>query len=195
MSHSRIIPVVLVVLSVAVTYADSVSPNWTHVQCSTTDGTAWHGDRYAKCIPAEDFGSKGKTLVYHVTKGRDELEDTYDWYATTVYLAGTGGGTSLVRMGPWSEGHEPNGEQLALAFYWHGKLLKQYSTLEIAKSRENVRRTVSHYEWKKRVIGYCWLKSDAARVLVYGFALETIDGRVLGFDVKTGKLMEGWRPE
>jgi hypothetical protein len=37
---------------------DTESSNWTRVTASTTDGTAYHGDRYAKSIPAETSGTK-----------------------------------------------------------------------------------------------------------------------------------------
>jgi hypothetical protein len=172
-----------------------VSRNWVYVAASTTDGTAWHGDRYAKCIPAGMSGDKGRTLVYHVKPGQDVLEAEYDWYATGIYLAGTDKGTSVVRMGPWSEGHEPSKDDLALAFYFGGKPLKTYSTLDIAGSRENVRSSVSHYTWYKRVMGYCWIRSDQSKFLRFGFALETTDGRVVCFDARTGERMDGWEPE
>lgn len=84
---------------------------------------AYQGDRYAKCIPADDSGSKGKTRVYHVTADEDVLEDEYDWYATQVYLAGTRDGTSVVRMGGWSEGSQAAEDDLALAFHFDGLLL------------------------------------------------------------------------
>jgi hypothetical protein len=138
---------------------------------------------------------KGKTRIYREHPEQDVLEDEYDWYAMQVYLAGTKEGTSVVRMGPRSEGAEPSKDDLALAFYFGGKLLKSYSTMDIAGGRNNVRASVSHYQWCKRVIGYCWLHSAGARALRFGFALHTLNGRTVCFNPRTGELHKGWEPE
>ena len=83
--RTRMFPGALMVVAAVMAQqaaGDSTGRNWVYVTASTTDGTAYHGDRYAKCIPAEDSGSKGKTRVYRVTADEDVLEDEYDWYAT-----------------------------------------------------------------------------------------------------------------
>src|SRR5687767_3890498 len=176
--------------------ADSEGSNWAYVAASTTDGTAPHGGHYAKCIPNDYRGDEGATRVYRVSAvGPDVLEDEYDWYATRVYLAGTRNGTSVVRMGPWSRGHRAAAGDLALAFHFGGKLLRSYSTLDIAGRPDNVESSISHYTWARRVIGYCWLTSPQANVLKFGFALEAIDGRIVSFDALTGERLEGWRPQ
>jgi hypothetical protein len=175
--------------------ADEESPNWPHVTASTTDGTAWHGGHYAKTVPAERSGEKGTTRVYRVDADKDVIVDEYDWYAHTVYLAGTHNGVSLVRMGPWNEGAQASKGALALAFYFKGKLLRSYSTLEIAGRPDNVRSTVSQYTWNKRVIGYCWVKSPGKGTLRFGFALETLDNRTICFDMNTGEIIPGGEPE
>ena len=174
--------------------ADQESPNWTFVTSSTTDGTTWHGDRYAKCIPAGSSGTNGITKIYHVGKDQDVLEHAYNWYATQVYLSGASEKTSVVRFGPWSQGHQANTNDLALAFYYDGRLLKSYSTLEIAGPPNNVSDSVSHYTWCKGIGGYGWIVSASSRYLIYGFTLKTENGRTLCFNVKTGELVRDGRP-
>ena len=175
--------------------ADTESPNWTYVTASTTDGTTGHGDRYAKCVPSGFSGPNGVTKIYRVGEDQDVLEHTYDWYAAQVYLSGANKKTSVVRFGPWSQGHEANTNDLALAFYYDGRLLKSYSTLDIAGKPNNVTHSVSHYTWRQGIRGYGWLKSASSKYLIYGFTLKTIDGRTLCFNVQTGELVRDGKPE
>jgi hypothetical protein len=147
--------------------AGSVGPNWAYVQASETDGTAGRGDRYAKCLPAGTAGDRGRTLVYRVNSdgGPDVLEHAYDWYATSIHLLGTKDGTTVVRMGPWSEGRAASKDHLAFAVYRGGRLLRSYGTLDVAGRPDNVRTSVSHYQWYRRMIGFRWLRSDKSKVL------------------------------
>src|SRR4051794_32277899 len=126
---------------------------------------------------------------------RRRVEDTYDWYSWDIYLAGTSKGTLVVRVSSGFRGHEPRKEDLAVGLYFHGKELKTYSSLDLVKGRDKVRVSVSHYSWCRRVIGFCWLTSRRANVLKFGFALETVDKRLLCFDARTGELLDGWEPE
>ena len=107
--------------------ADTEAPNSTFVTASTADGTTSHGDRYAKCIPSETSGGNGVTKIYRVGNDKDVLDHTYNWYSLQVYLSGASEKTSGVRFGPWSAGHQVNTNDLALAFYYDGRLLKSYS--------------------------------------------------------------------
>ncbi len=170
-------------------HADSESRNWTFVVASTTDGTTWHGDRYAKCIPAAFSGTNGATKIYRVGKDGDVLEHTYDWYTTQIYLSGASEKTSVVRFGGWNKGHNANTNDLALAFYYDGRLLKLYSTLDIAGQPDNVTTSVSHYVWLSAIRGYGYIRSPSSKYLIYGFTLKTKDGRTLCFNVKTGELV------
>jgi len=175
--------------------ADQEAPNRTFVTASTTDGTTSHGDRYAKCIPRETSGTNGVTKIYRVTNDKDVLEHTYNWYSPQVYLSGASEKTSVVRFGPWSSGHRANTNDLALAFYYDGRLLKSYSTLDIAGKTNNVSNSVSHYTWCQRVSGYGYIVSASTNFLIYGFALKTNDGRTLCFNVTTGELVRDGKPE
>lgn len=183
----------LCLLGAVASLADSESENWVFVAASTTDGTTWRGDHYAKCIPSEFSGTNGATKIYRVGKDRDVLEHTYNWYTTGIYLSGASEKISVVRFGPWSSGHEANTNDLALAFYYDGRLLKSYSTLDIAGKPDNVSTSVSHYEWLGAVRGYGYISSSADH-LIYGFTLKTHDGRTLCFDVKTGGIIRDGEP-
>jgi hypothetical protein len=166
-----------------------------YVKSSVTDGTAYRGDRYAKCFPGDGRGTKGRTLIYRIRVDADELEDTYDWYSWDVHLAGTSKGTVVVRVASGFRGHHANKDDLAVGLYIHGKVLKEYSSLDLAKGPDHVRPSVSHYAWCRRVIGFRWLTAPGAAALKFGFAVETVDGRLLCFDTVTGALLDGWAPE
>jgi hypothetical protein len=185
----------VMLLGLVATKADTESPNWTFVAAATTDGTTWHGDRYAKCIPTGMRGTDGVTKIYRVEKDKDVLEHAYDWYAIHVYISGASEKTSVVRFGPWSQGHQASSNDLALAFYYDGRLLKSYSTLDIVGRPDNVSSSISHYGWCQRIGGYDWIVSASSPTLIWGFTLKTQDGRTLCFSVKTGELVRDGKPE
>lgn len=157
--------------------ADDEASNIVYVKSSQ------YGRCYAKCIPAEMYGSKGKTKVYVVREDGDLLETSYDWYSREVYLQNTDRGIAVVRMGPWARGQKASREDLAIGFYLSGKTLKEYSTLDIAGAPENVSRSVSHYTVFKKIVGIRWVSGNE-----YVFDTETIDGRTISFDIRTGEI-------
>jgi hypothetical protein len=171
-----IIFVALVHLSHSV-FADQEAGNVPFVKSSE------YGRVYAKSIPDNDYGTKGKTLVYTVDKEGDKLLYTFDWFADQIYLLENVG--SVIRLGPWARGHEPNDQDLAIGFYLQGKKLKEYSTLDIVKmgydEKMNVRMSVSHYTVFEEIIGYRWIRND-----VWAFDVKTHEGTILSFDVSTG---------
>jgi hypothetical protein len=112
-----------------------------------------------------------------------------------VFLAGTSKGTLVARVSSGFRGGEPGKDDLALGLYLHGKRLKEYASSDLVTGRGKVEVSVSRYRWCRRVIGFCWLTSRRAKVLKFGFALETVDKRLLCFDATTGELIDGWEPE
>ena len=88
-------------------------------------------------------------------------------------------------MGPWNRGHEPKKGDLAVAFYKNGKLLKEYSVIDLVEDKNKVIATVSHYFWLDRELG-----SEAERKLDWNnvFYLKTIDGIIYQFDATTGEI-------
>ena len=146
--------------------------------------TSQGGQFYARSIPAESWGSKGRTEIYQVG-AKDTLLHTYDWYSPQVYLEGSrGGSVHVVQMGPWHRGREANERDLALAIYQDGKLLKKHSTLAIAGAPGNVSASMSHYVVFEDIKGF-----QADRGGFYFFEAEAIDRKRLRFDVETGQIL------
>jgi hypothetical protein len=144
-----------------------------------------YGQFYAKSIPDEAYGLKGQTKVYRVGKDRDTLLTTYPWYSPEVFLAGIGGSRDVyvVQMGPWHRGQEAGTGDPAIAFYKDGRLLRNYSTLEIAGDKDHVSRSVSHYTVFSELPGF---RRPFGNQIV--FDAKTHDGTVLSFDAETGAL-------
>ena len=173
--------VALVVLAVPV-WADEEAVNAPHI---TVDAS---GRCYAKSVPAETYGSAGTTSVYRVESGADRLIESYPWYAPTLYLQCytpglSGDAVSIVQFGPWARGRQATAGHLAIAFHAKGRLLRSYSTLDIAGALDNVSASTSHYRVFGEVEGYVF-ESSTSRP----FRLRTVDGRTLTFDSATGNL-------
>jgi len=143
-----------------------------------------HGAVYAKSVPDESYGQKGKTRVFIVGADRDTLISEYDWYAWELYIGGSGDLT-LIRFGPWHRGHEPKETHLALGIYRNGKPLREYTTLELKKLGSGVSASDSHYTIFKRRIGFRWLKGDD-----YVYEVEGVSGKVFTFDLNTGAVVD-----
>ncbi len=163
--------------------SDSEAPNVAHVAASS------YGRCYAKSIPEDWHEQIGTTRIYLVGAAEDTLVHTFDWFSQRIHIecnvSPPSGpvGISVVRFGPWARGYQANDEQLALAFYFDGKLKRWYSTLDIAGTPENVSRSVSHYTVIEKVDGFRWLGAGNQ----YEFVVHTTDGRMLRFDPATGE--------
>lgn len=163
--------------------ADTESPNRAHVVAGIVDGDLYRGC-YAKSVPTARWGMQGITRIYEVRRGKDRLIATHNWYAKTLYLRcrrGANGALEarVVRFGPWQRGRQASKADLAIAFYSGGRELARYSTLDLAGRPDNVQRSVSHYRVIRRIKGLGYQNS---------FRLELIDGRMLSFDLATGRL-------
>jgi hypothetical protein len=107
-------------------------------------------------------------------------------------------GQYLVKMGPWNSGREPNNGDLAVAFYKNGKLLKEYSVVDLVKDTSKVEATASHYFWLARYLRNKKpekgpendLRLDAQNV----FHLKAIDGIMYQFDATTGEIKNTEKP-
>ena len=153
--------------------------------------TSQYGNCYARSIPSGTYGNEGRTQIFLVEAEADRLIHTYDWYAHTLRLecnvAGADGsvGVSVVGFGPWARGQAADDETLALAFYWNGRLLRRYSTLDLAERPDNVQASISHYTVIDGVIGYQSIAGNR-----YAFAVRLVDGRELVFDAGAGALVQ-----
>ncbi len=140
---------------------------------------------YFKMIPdtTEDlFKHKGFGRAYRTSiHQQDEyLWNTEGWYAFNTFISSQG--EYLIRIGNWPRGHKPKAEDLAIAFYKHGKLLKKYSTEELIKDKSKVQHSVSHYDFlgeKPECLDYC---TDS-------FRLVTVDRLEYIFDIKNGEIL------
>jgi hypothetical protein len=161
---------------------DDEASNVPHVAASS------YGRCYAKAVPDSLYGQAGRTRAYWVRARQDSLLASYAWFSQRIFLecnVARGDGPvalSVVRFGPWSRGHEAKAQDLALAFYRGSRLLRRYSTLDIAGRPENVSASVSHYTVIDSVIGYRGVEGNR-----YRFDVRTTDGRVLSFDPATGE--------
>jgi hypothetical protein len=163
--------------------ADSEAPNVTYVQSGEI------GNCYAKSIPTEFYGSKGTTRIYLVREKDDELAFTFDWYARQIALLNTSKGVAVIRIGNWARGHEANKDELALAFYLNGKLLRSYSTLDIAGKPDNISRSVSHYTVIAQHLGFRWVAENS-----HAYDIKTTDGRTISFNIDTGEIIPPAKP-
>ena len=167
----------LVLAAVIPAPADDEASNVAHVVASS------YGRCYAKSVPEEYYGSQGTTRIFRVEKDQDLPLHSFDWFSQRIYIAcnvsdnKTPTGVSVVRFGSWARGHVASSDDLALGFYFKGKLLKEYSTLDIAGTPDNVSASVSHYTVIEEVLGYKWIDGNE-----YAFRVTTTDGRTLSFD-------------
>ena len=182
-------------------FADQEASNVAHVVAGD------YGRCYAKSVPAHVYDpedqprQQGRTSVYRVAAGEDELIREYDWFSQSLFLrCGPAGNVVVVRLGPWHRGHDPADDHLAIAFYRGGALVRSWSTLEIAGGEKtdgagisryrNVSASVSHYtvfarppEMVHELVGEGGVFRDRWYVRA-----ETVDGREMRFDIETGEL-------
>lgn len=143
-------------------------------------------------MPEEVYGTKGVTEIYLARKEGDRLLHTYEMYSRQIYLAGLSGRRPTVYAvltGPWPRGHQASAGHLALAFYKNDRLLRSYSTLDLAGAPENVTASIGHYRVIKWNLGTGGGFHRIAGSNDFVFEIETVDGRHLRFDAGTGRLM------
>jgi hypothetical protein len=169
--------VTLVWLTLTVGDADQEAGNRSYVAASAS------GQFYARSVPEESRGLKGHTRIYQVGDPDDVLLHTYDWYSPQIFLEGFLGSRDVyvVATGPWPRGAQASPGDLALAFYKNGRLIRRYSTLDIAGRPDNVSASVSHYVVFRRLAGF---RRPYGNQLV--FDAERHDGQALTFDADTG---------
>lgn len=167
--------------------ADQEASNVAHVAAGP------YGRCYAKSVPLHIYDpdgaprQQGRTEVYRVADGADELVVSHDWFAQTLFLTCLPE-VRIVRIGPWHRGHEARADHLALAFYRGAELLRSYSTLDIAG--ETVSASVSHYTVFSKEPELLKIVSNEGVVFSEEWVVTatTVDGRTLVFDLTTGAL-------
>jgi hypothetical protein len=189
-------------LSVNPALADDEASNVAHIVAGP------YGRCYAKSVPEHIYDSEGaprqqgRTEIYRVENTQDVLIEVYDWFSQQLFvLCGLGADIAVVRVGPWHRGHNPGADDLALAFYKGGRMIKRYGTLDIAggelerngglSNYKNVSTSESHYTvfrpWPELV------KITTADGPVFSenwvIKAQTVDGRALTFDIASGELL------
>ena len=97
------------------------------------------GDHYAKLIPKKDFPKyEGRTEIFEVGLDKDKKLITYNWYSPWLYLSKSCNGLFVVRLGTELYGKKANKDDMAIEIWKFDKLIKRYSTLDIAKRSNNV---------------------------------------------------------
>ena len=181
--------------------ADQEASNVAHVTAGP------YGRCYAKSVPAFAYDPEGEarqqgvTKVYRVTDGEDVLVNVYDWFSQQLFVrCSLTDDTVVVRTGPWQRGQDPQADHLAIAFYSGGKLVKSYSTLDIAGDEQatdggiskykNVSASVSHYTVFASGPERIKITTLEGPVYFVGWQIvaTTIDGRPLTFDMETGEV-------
>jgi len=153
---------------------------------SSPDGTC-----YAKSIPTDVLGNTGVTKTYDVAE-TDKLRDTYDWYHFDVYpwcwiyRHGNHREIGIVRVGKWATGKAPTLDDVAIAFYIGGELVKSYSVAELAGPLPRIRREMMEHGIFREVVGF----KDFAQHPT-PFEVTTIDGRRLAFSPE-GEVLRGF---
>jgi len=181
--------------------ADDEASNLAHVVAGP------YGRGYTNSVPDHDYDSldqprqQGRTMVYRVGNTEDVPVHTFDWFSQQLFvLCGPTDSILVARLGPWHCGHNPHADHLAIAFYRGDKLLKRYSTMDIAGEEKaqsggnsickNVSASVSHYS----VFGSApeMIRITRARGAIFEgdwvIRAGRVNGCLLTFSMTTGEL-------
>jgi hypothetical protein len=112
------------------------------------------------------------------------LWKTAGWYSFSVFLSRDG--RHLIRIGNWPQGDRPKSDDLAIAFYDSGSLVKSYSTLDLLKDPSVVPKSVSHYQFLGDGRTGFFDGEDGKDGL---FRISLIDGTFSLFRVKDGSVV------
>jgi len=182
---NKLLSVLVIFLFSVTSYADSPGIPFPYVK------SALYSSFYFKMVPENQEKNSTSEIdppygvAYRLLSSgeSEELWRVEGWYAFEVYLSANG--EHLVRMGPWAVGDKPSAEDMAVAFYHNGKLLKSYSTKNLIKKDRSVRPTVGHYIWRSNDKEYPKLNH------LNEFLLKTRENEVYRFDVTTGEVRSG----
>ncbi|RBP46118.1 hypothetical protein DES53_102504 [Roseimicrobium gellanilyticum] len=179
--------------------ADQPAPEFRHV--TTAQGgrcffkmipEKWHYENNRPVKEKEAWG-----VAYELDENGEfvELWRTEGWYASEVFLSDDG--RYLVRMGVWPTISEKF-DDVAVAFYDRGKLLKSYEVRDLVKQPHRIEFSASHYEWRPEqqtvpngisteLFPGSFLQSDYLQGDY--FHLVMIDKTAYRFDLATGNIL------
>ena len=174
--------------------ADSEAGNRAHVAAGP------YGRCYAKSVPRHLFDPEGQARQQGRTQVYDVLLQSYDWFSQGLFVLCGADEATVIRLGPWHRGHDPQADHLAIAFYRGGALIRAYSTLDIAGEAKadagaisryrNVAASVSHYSVFESGPDLVMRVEQDGTVFHEDWVIQatTVDGRRLVFDAATGAL-------
>ena len=181
--------VVLIVLSTAITYADSESGPLPYATESadgkfifvmfapgsrTDEIPLVDGHRILRYITARDYPLSG---LY--ASGSNTPLWTVNWFAPSVIVPSDG--VHLIRRGPWARTLSDE----AYTFYANGKELRSYRISALADTIVGLKRSVSHFEWEESA------GVDESRKVL---AVTTFTKESFLFDYTTGEMVSARRP-
>ncbi len=147
-----------------------------HVTSSPT------GRFYFKMVPKNPWEPEhdGTGFLYKVEEGEDALlYQTQGWFAYGVVLSIDG--QHLVRFNNPVASPPSPGERIVLGFYHRGKLRKEYSVADLSSDLSDTERSTDYYRYFIKEV------ARAPSSLPAQIRVETIDGAVMFFDIKTGE--------
>lgn len=148
------------------------------------------GFYYVKSVPkSREDQYSGKTRVYRTESEKDELLCEYNWYARQLWLFSDGNDLILVRLGPWHRSGSDPKKELEVGFYKNGKVIKEYTALDIAIKEENFIQSASHYSIMNKPRGI--IIGETANY----FEIHTFDGRNICFNLSDGSIMKDAKPK
>lgn len=139
-----------------------------------------YGRYYFKMLPKNKEIKQDTGICYRVTPTNEDiiLWKTSGWYSHNVYLDNTG--KYLVRTDNWGEGRSFTENDLAVAFYENGNLIKKYSIKELVKNTTPSQMGVFDPDWRvKEFFNY---KTNQ-------FTLKTIENIEYVFSIISGEII------
>jgi len=173
---------ILLFAALAPAQGDEELAPWPHITSSAS------GRFYFRMQPARGKSPALGTMLQVTDSGKDEVRwSVSGWYAQQVFVVE--GGESLVRLGNWPRGLEPKADDLGVAFYTRGKLVKSYSTLDLVKDLGAVRPTVSHYDFLDRDAPPALVGLHVDGSFHHVLRLRSVDGITWLFDSTSGEVV------
>lgn len=152
------------------------------------------GPFYARCLPAKPKGNDGTTQILVLRPEGDKVVTTYSWYNAGGIEMGwspTAGKVAVMRLR--QDSGLPAEKQTELSFYLGDRLLRSYTTADLAKLGAKVERDAYAIESGFGVAStraaydvegceQAWSSND------YYFKVRLDNKKALNFDILTGKL-------
>jgi hypothetical protein len=141
----------------------------------------------------------GSGIAYRLMRDGSvqEMWRTKGWYSTKVFLAEDC--RHLVRLNAVIEGNCISENDVAVAFYDRGVLIKSYSTKDLVLDPTKISKSVSYYKWLSRdvvkdknvMVGGHAFEAEPEPELNFQnkFLLKTAEGIAFIFDVTDGSIL------